>query len=215
VSRSSGSCADKGDRSNPRQGKPKHTIPISTFARHGSQVVNPLYGIRCTVYLDMGDGLVRDIGSEGSGCAILLASASLMTLAVNGKTVEGARAVGERFMALVTASSPPDGDGIGDLAALAGVRDYPGRVKCATLPCHALRSALEGSCQAGVCLCAETIRAGRGTSFPRSNYQSKSSWEKGGQAAYHTPCCLLFVEFLSQSFPLGVSSHLAGGGKNS
>jgi hypothetical protein len=99
VSRSSGSCADKGDRSNPRQGKPRHTIPISTFARHGSQVVNPLYGIRCTVYLDMGDGLVRDIGSEGSGCAILLASASLMTLAVNGKTVEGARAVGERFSA--------------------------------------------------------------------------------------------------------------------
>jgi nitrogen fixation NifU-like protein len=63
---------------------------------------------------------------------------------VNGKTVEGARAVAERFMALVTASSPPDGDGLGDLAALAGVRDDPGRVKCATLPCHALRSGIEG-----------------------------------------------------------------------
>ena len=56
--------------------------------------------------LDMGDGLVRDIGFEGSGCAILLASASLMTLAVNGKTAEGARAVAGRFLALVTASSP-------------------------------------------------------------------------------------------------------------
>ena len=93
----------------------------------------------------MGDGLVRDIGFEGTGCAILLASASLLTLAVNGKTVEGARAVAGRFVALVTASSPPDGDGLGDLAALAGVRDYPGRVKCATLPWHALRAALEGS----------------------------------------------------------------------
>jgi NifU-like protein involved in Fe-S cluster formation len=67
-----------------------------------------------------------------------------MTLAVNGKPVEGARAVAERFVALVTASSPPDGDGFGELAALAGVRDYPGWVKCATLPCHALRAAIGG-----------------------------------------------------------------------
>jgi nitrogen fixation NifU-like protein len=76
------------------------------------------------VYLDLGDGLVRDIAFEGTGCAILLASASQMTLAVNGKTVEGARAVAERFLALVTASSPPDGTGLGDLAALAGMRHY-------------------------------------------------------------------------------------------
>jgi nitrogen fixation NifU-like protein len=106
---------------------------------------SPFCGDRCTVYLDMGDGLVLDICFEGTGCAILLASASLMTLAVNGKTVEGARAVAERFVALVTASSPPDGDGLGDLAALARVRDYPGRVKCAALPWHALRSGIEGS----------------------------------------------------------------------
>ena len=90
----------------------------------------------------MGDHLVRDIGFEGTGCAILLASASLMTLAVKGKTVERTRAVAERFMALVTASSPPDG--LGDLAVLAGVRDYPGRVKCATLLWHALRAGIEG-----------------------------------------------------------------------
>jgi nitrogen fixation NifU-like protein len=82
----------------------------------------------------MGDHLVRDIGFEGTVCAILLASASLMTLAVNGKMVEGARAVAERFVALIKASFPPDGDGLGDLAALAWVSDYPGRVKCATLP---------------------------------------------------------------------------------
>ena len=82
----------------------------------------------------MDDGLIRDIGFEGTGCAILLASASLMTLAVKGKTVERARAVAERFMALVTESSPPDGNGLGDQVALAWVRDYPGRMKCATLP---------------------------------------------------------------------------------
>jgi nitrogen fixation NifU-like protein len=88
----------------------------------------------------VGDHLVRDIGIEGTSCAILLASP--LTLAVNGKTVERARAVAERFMALVTASSPPDG--LGDLAVLAGVRDYPGRVKCATLLWHALRAGIEG-----------------------------------------------------------------------
>ena len=92
----------------------------------------------------MGDHLVRDIGFEGTGCAILLASASLMTLAVNGKTVDGPRAVAGRFMALVTASFPPDGDALGDLAALVGVRDYPGRVKCATLTRHSLRSGIGG-----------------------------------------------------------------------
>ena len=97
----------------PRQARPSHATtrrPRSTFGfiadlrlplssslvrttpqphfyhpRHGSQVVNPLYGIRCTVYLDVDDGLVRDIGFEGTGCAILLASGSLMTLAVSGK----------------------------------------------------------------------------------------------------------------------------------
>lgn len=106
---------------------------------------DPLCGDHCTVYLDIGDGLVRDIGFQGTGCAILLASASLMTLAVSGKTLDGARAVAERFVALVTSSSPPDGDDLGDLAVMAGVRDYPGRVKCATLPWHALRAAIEGS----------------------------------------------------------------------
>jgi nitrogen fixation NifU-like protein len=105
---------------------------------------NPFCGDRCTAYLDVGEVVVLDIGIEGTGCAILLASASLMTLAVNGKTVEGARAVAERFQALVTASSPPDSEGLGDLAALAGVRDYPGRVTCATLPWHALRAAIGG-----------------------------------------------------------------------
>ena len=95
--------------------------------------------------LDVGDHQVRDIGFEGSGCAILLASASLLTLAVNGKTVEGVRAVAERFVALATASSPPDGDGLGDLAALAGVRDYPGRVKCARLSRNAMACPMEGS----------------------------------------------------------------------
>lgn len=106
---------------------------------------NPLCGDRCTVWLLTDDGIIQDIGFEGTGCAILLASASLMTLAVSGKKLVQAQAVVQRFLTAVTASSAPDGDDLGDLAALAGVRDYPARVKCATLPWHALRAAIEGS----------------------------------------------------------------------
>ena len=94
---------------------------MSTLIRHGSQVVNPLYAIRCMVYLDMGDGLVRDIGFEGTGCAILLESASLMTLAVNGKTVEGAR------------GRPRRPGGAGRCTGLSG----PGEVRHAALACAA------------------------------------------------------------------------------
>jgi len=104
---------------------------------------NPLCGDCCTVYLHTGDGIIQDIGFEGTGCAILLASASMMTLAVSGEPMVEAQAVAEQFLALVTAASPPDEDGLGELAALAGVREFPGRVKCATLPWHALRAALK------------------------------------------------------------------------
>jgi hypothetical protein len=76
---------------------------------------------------------------------LLLAYASLMTLAVSGRTMDEAKEIAEQFLALVTASSPPDGDDLGDLAVLAGVRNYPGRLECATLPWHALRAAIEGT----------------------------------------------------------------------
>ena len=80
---------------------------------------------------------------EGSGCAILLASASLLTLALMGKTKEEAQTIAERFHGLLTADDPPDEDGLGDLLALAGVQNYPSRIKCATLPWHGLLAALE------------------------------------------------------------------------
>jgi nitrogen fixation NifU-like protein len=103
---------------------------------------NPFCGDRCTVYLDIGDNIFKDIGFEGTGCAILMASASLMTLAVKGRTVLEALGVVEQFLALVTAEAVIEYD-LDDLAALAGVRDYPGRIKCATLPWHALNAALK------------------------------------------------------------------------
>lgn len=104
---------------------------------------NHLCGDRCTVYLDVAEGVIRDVAFEGAGCAILLASASLLTLTVAGKTPAQALAIFDQFHALLTYDTTPDMDGLGDLAVLAGVRDYPSRIKCATLPWHALRAALE------------------------------------------------------------------------
>ena len=79
----------------------------------------------------------------------MLASASLLTLALVGKTPAQAQAIAERFHGLLMPDEPPDEDGLGDLMALAGVRNFPSRIKCATLPWHGLRAALEAG--VGVC----------------------------------------------------------------
>ncbi|MEJ2760751.1 MAG: SUF system NifU family Fe-S cluster assembly protein [Gammaproteobacteria bacterium] len=106
---------------------------------------NPLCGDRLTLYLKLDGDRIRDIRFDGSGCAISVASASLMTEALKGKTLAEAEALFEEFHDLLTAGQPdPDPDKLGKLAALAGVRDYPTRVKCATLCWHTLHSALEG-----------------------------------------------------------------------
>jgi len=106
---------------------------------------NPLCGDRLTLYLKMDGDRVQDISFDGTGCAISVASASLMTEALKGKTVDEANAIFDDFHDLLTVDNPdPDLDKLGKLAALAGVRDYPTRVKCATLCWHTLHSALEG-----------------------------------------------------------------------
>ena len=106
---------------------------------------NPLCGDRLTLYLKMDGDRIADIRFDGHGCAISVASASLMTEALKGKTVDEANALFETFHDLLTRDQQePDLDKLGKLAALAGVRDYPTRVKCATLCWHTLHSALEG-----------------------------------------------------------------------
>jgi nitrogen fixation NifU-like protein len=106
---------------------------------------NPLCGDRLTLYLSIDGDRIADIAFEGSGCAISKASASLMTEAVKGKTVAEAEALFERFHDLVT--SPPDEpvttNGLGKLAVFAGVREYPARVKCASLAWHTMKNAVE------------------------------------------------------------------------
>jgi nitrogen fixation NifU-like protein len=103
---------------------------------------NPLCGDRLTVRLKMAGDAIADIRFEGQGCAISTASASLMTEAVKGKTRAEALALFERVHSLLTDDAAP-ADELGKLAALSGVREYPARVKCASLCWHTLASALK------------------------------------------------------------------------
>jgi nitrogen fixation NifU-like protein len=105
---------------------------------------NPLCGDHYTLYLNLDGDTIRDIGFQGSGCAISKASASVMTSIVKGKPVAEADALFQRFRDLVTGSSKEDPETMGRLAAFAGVREYPTRVKCAILAWHALQNALQG-----------------------------------------------------------------------
>lgn len=104
---------------------------------------NPLCGDRLTVYLRVEDDVITDVSFQGSGCAIFKASASLMTESVKGKTAAEAETLFDRFQHMVT--SPPDRpvEHLGKLTALAGVRQFPIRVKCASLAWHTLRAAVE------------------------------------------------------------------------
>ena len=104
---------------------------------------NPLCGDHFTVYVRVVGDVIADVGFQGSGCAISKASASLMTESVKGKTAADATALLERFQRMITSSPDSPIDDLGKLAALAGVRQFPARVKCASLAWHALRAALE------------------------------------------------------------------------
>jgi nitrogen fixation NifU-like protein len=106
---------------------------------------NPLCGDQVTIHLVLEDGVVKDVNFEGKGCAISTASASMMTEIIKGKTVDEVTALFQRFHSVVTSPAGSDIDllELGKLAALAGVREFPLRVKCAILAWHTLRSALE------------------------------------------------------------------------
>jgi nitrogen fixation NifU-like protein len=103
---------------------------------------NPLCGDKVRIYLDLKDDTLHDVAFEASGCAICLASASLMTESTRGHAVPEARAAVDRFEQALTT----DGSTLtGDLAALGGVSQYPSRIRCATLPWKTLRAALDAS----------------------------------------------------------------------
>ena len=106
---------------------------------------NPLCGDQVHVTLHTANGLIDQIAFDGQGCAISTASASLMTEAVKGKTLEEAQAIFREFQSMVTSPDSQEiHEELGEIVALAGVRDYPVRIKCATLPWHTLHAALVG-----------------------------------------------------------------------
>ena len=127
--------------------KPRNFRVLET-ANHKAEGYNPLCGDHFTVYLDVKDGTISDIGFQGSGCAISKASASMMTQMLKGRTTEDAEETFTRFHDLVTGSTGGDGQDLGKLAVFAGVSEFPLRVKCATLAWHALRAALHGDQEA-------------------------------------------------------------------
>jgi nitrogen fixation NifU-like protein len=104
---------------------------------------NPLCGDKVVVYVTLDDGVIADVAFQGAGCAISTASASMMTTRLKGKTIAEAEQLFERFHRLLTGEARPDDErALGSLQALGGVRAFPLRVKCASLPWHALRAAL-------------------------------------------------------------------------
>jgi nitrogen fixation protein NifU and related proteins len=111
-------------------------------ASHLAEGYNPLCGDRLTLYLKVEGDTIADVSFEGAGCAISKASASMMTDALKGRTIAEANALFERFHRMVT--TPPDQavEDMGKLSSLAGVREFPVRVKCASLAWHTLKAAM-------------------------------------------------------------------------
>ena len=106
---------------------------------------NPLCGDRITVFLDRDGDTLKDVRFEGAGCAISKASASMMTESVKGKTRAQAERLFDAFHGMLTEDAPPDAALLGKLVVFSGVREFPVRVKCATLAWHTLRAALENA----------------------------------------------------------------------
>ena len=103
---------------------------------------NPLCGDRLTLYISLDGDVIKDVAFQGSGCAISKASASLMTDALKGKTVPEARALFEEFHNMITSNPDTPPADLGKLSVLAGVREFPTRVKCASLAWHTMKAAV-------------------------------------------------------------------------
>jgi nitrogen fixation NifU-like protein len=126
--------------------RPRNFGPLPAANRRADGF-NPLCGDRLTLYLEVRGDVIADVRFEGVGCAISTASASLMTEALKGKTAAQAEALFAGFHALVTGIALPAAASLGKLEVLGGVREFPSRIKCATLAWHALEAALHDETQ--------------------------------------------------------------------
>ena len=118
-------------------------------ANHTAEGYNPLCGDQLTIYLNVANDAVQEIAFEGSGCAISKAAASMMTQALKGKSKEQAEELFKEFHSMVTGelNEETDENSLGNLKIFAGVREFPVRVKCATLAWHTLHAALNNEVQ--------------------------------------------------------------------
>ncbi len=124
--------------------RPRHGTRLAAFDAT-AKGDNPMCGDRVQVFLRHADGVVAEAGFEARGCAISVASADLMAEVVAGRSDDQIRVLAEEFRDMARTGRAPDGDAaIERLQPLAGVHEYPSRVKCATLPWHALLAALDG-----------------------------------------------------------------------
>jgi len=123
--------------------KPRNFGPMDV-ANATAEGYNPLCGDKITVQLKLENDVIREVGFQGSGCAISTASASLMTESLKGRTREEAEHLFQGFHDLLTGEKQAPAE-LGKLAVFSGVREYPMRVKCATLAWHTLRAALHNS----------------------------------------------------------------------
>ena len=140
--------------------KPRHFGPLG-HATGRAEGHNPLCGDRVTIEVGVDGDRLAEIGFQGTGCAISIASASLMSEAVAGLALAEVEALSARFRAALTSTAAGgDAGELGKLAALVGVREFPMRVKCATLAWHALTAALATPHAAGGTAPAGTVRAG-------------------------------------------------------
>jgi nitrogen fixation NifU-like protein len=123
--------------------KPRNFRKLET-ANRNADGYNPLCGDQLTVYMQVEDDVVKDISFEGSGCAISKASASMMTQSIKGKSKQEAEVLFNEFHRMVTGELDEDGEPnhLGRLTIFSGVREFPARVKCASLSWHTMHAAL-------------------------------------------------------------------------
>ena len=135
-------------------GKSPRNMRVVEHATCTAKGNNPMCGDKVTVTARVNDGVIEDLAFEGKGCAISIASASMMSQALKGRTTDAARRLmaavqglctGKADVAQAKAAVPELTEAVDELAALSGVRQFPTRVKCATLPWQALVSCLDGA----------------------------------------------------------------------
>ena len=127
-----------------------HNFRVIETATAKQEGYNPLCGDRLTLYLTVDGDVIKDVAFQGSGCAISKASASLMTDALKGKTVGEARELFEQFHDMITSNPETPPADLGKLSVLAGVREFPTRIKCASLAWHTMKAAVASDTAAPV-----------------------------------------------------------------